>query len=69
MNHDKSPAYLSAHAMAEQEVKEGHALSFLTGYTRETGRYIELQTDQGWYPFWQEHHDEAYQGANDTTPD
>ena len=69
MNHDKSPAYLSAHAMAEQEVKEGHALSFLTGYNRESGRFIELQTDQGWCPFWQEHHDESYQGANDTTPD
>ena len=71
MNHDKTPEYLWAHKLAAQEVKDGHALSYLTGYNRETGRYIELQTDQGWNPepFWSEYRDAPYTGANDTTPD
>ncbi len=66
MNHAMTPAYLKAHAAAAQEVKDGHALSYLTGYSRETGRYIELQTDQGWNPepFWQEHRAE-YSGESE----
>jgi len=71
MNHDKTAEYLWAHKMAEQEVKDGNALSYLTGYNREQGRYIELQTDQGWNPepFWYENREPDYLGNNDSTPD
>lgn len=46
--------YHAACQLARQEIKDGHALTMLTGYTPQTGRYIELQTDQGWNPepFW-----------------
>jgi len=60
MNHAKTPEYLKAQAAAAQEVKDGNAISYLTGYSRDIGRYIELQTDQGWNPepFWIEHREE-----------
>lgn len=71
MDHSKTPDYLRAIKAAQKEIEDGHALSYLTAYHRETGRYIELLTDQGWNPepFWSEYRDEPYTGANDTTPD
>jgi hypothetical protein len=71
MNHAKTPDYLNAIANALQEIKNGHAISYCTGRSYSTGRYVELLTDQGWSPeyFWREYEDEPYMGANDTTPD
>lgn len=49
-------AYLAAIESAREEIANGHALSYLTGYSREVGRYVEVLTDQGWNPqrFWEE---------------
>lgn len=49
-------AYFAAIADACEEIANGHALSYLTGYSREVGRYVEVCTDQGWNParFWEE---------------
>jgi len=71
MNHEQTPAYLRAIAYAQQEIKDGHAISYCTGHSHSTGRYVELLTDQGWHPeyFWREYQDAHYMGANDTTPD
>ena len=49
-------AYFAAIAAAREEIAAGRALSYLTGYSREVGRYVELLSDQGWNParFWEE---------------
>lgn len=49
-------AYFTAIADACEEIAAGHAISYLTGYSREVGRYVEVLTDQGWNPdrFWEE---------------
>lgn len=48
--------YTEAHQLAQSMLKAGEIRSFACGYNSEHGRYIEVQTDQGWcpYPFWQE---------------
>ena len=53
----KDHAYHSAIAAARKEIADGFAISYLTGYNRDQGRYIDIQTDQGWNPvsFWQEY--------------
>lgn len=52
----KDQAYHYAIHMAKKEIKLGFAISYLTGFDHERGRYIELLTDQGWNPvsWWQE---------------
>lgn len=54
--------------LAKSEIKLGYALYISTGFNRDIGRYIDVQTDQGWNPehFWQEFHDEPYLGSNDS---
>lgn len=49
-------AYLAAVESARKEIAAGYALSYITGYDPKVGRYVEVQTDQGWNParFWEE---------------
>lgn len=59
--------YITAHKAVEAELRAGHIKAFACGYTKTKGRYIEVQTDQGWNPepFWQEIEPEPYLGNND----
>lgn len=59
--------YLQAVSLAHAELMAGHIKAYCTGYTADRGRYIEMQTDQGWNPepFFQEIQPEHYSGAND----
>lgn len=61
--------YHEAVQAARAEVKAGRAICYLTGYTRERGRYVELQTDQGWNPdpFWTEREQDQRPMGNDDT--
>ena len=61
--------YFEAVEAARAEVKAGRAVCYLTGFTRERGRYVELQTDQGWNPesFWTERDTETRPMGNDDT--
>jgi hypothetical protein len=57
---DYTPAnwtYLQAIEAARAEIDAGHARAYAIAYNHDRGRYIEIQTDQGWNPdpFWQEH--------------
>ena len=64
--------YQKAVEAAIAEVDAGRAICYLTGYTRARGRYVELQTDQGWNPepFWTELDDtDRPMGSNDTLGD
>lgn len=58
-----------AMAAARAEIEAGRAISMVTGYTRERGRYVELQTDQGWNPdpFWTERDNDTRPMGNDDT--
>jgi hypothetical protein len=49
--------FTEAVRLAMAEIKAGHAINYLVEYSRERGRFISIQTDQGWNPdpFWQEH--------------
>jgi hypothetical protein len=49
--------FLEAQAAAIDMVKDGEALAYGTGYNREMGRYIDIETDQGWSNFWMEFED------------
>jgi len=62
---EKDQAYHAAIHMAKQEIKLGFAISYLTGYDHERGRYIEVMTDQGWNPvsWWQEVEPDYYMGC------
>lgn len=60
--------YAEAVEAARAEVKAGRAVCYLTGYTRERGRYVEIETDGGWNPepFWTEYEqDTRPMGAHD----
>lgn len=54
--------YLQAVAAAQSELKAGHIRAYCTGYTPARGRYVEIQTGQGWCPepFFQEFPDEEF---------
>lgn len=43
-------AYQQAHRDAEQELKSGRIRSYSCTHTRERGRLIFFETDQGWNP-------------------
>lgn len=48
--------YLAAQKAVLADLKAGHIRAYATGYNASRGRYIEVQTDQGWNPnpYWQE---------------
>jgi hypothetical protein len=52
------PTYLQAIELARAEVKAGHAIAYAPGYSHDRGRYVEIETAEGWShePFWQEHY-------------
>lgn len=60
-------AYIEAVAAVAADLKAGHILAYATGYSRTRGRYIEIETDQGWNPepVWQEFEPEPYLGNDD----
>jgi hypothetical protein len=68
MNHAKTAEYLEVQAYAQQQLKAGHIKAYCTGHSHERGRYIEVQTDQGWNPepWWQEFYPEPWSGSNDS---
>ena len=45
-----------AQQMVEQLKQAGEIIRHSAGHSRERGRFIEVETDQGWnhYPVWQE---------------
>lgn len=45
-----SDAYLAAHKAASAALKAGHIRSYSCTHTRENGRQIFLETEQGWNP-------------------
>ena len=59
--------YLAAVAAAAAELKAGYIRAYATGYNKTRGRYIEIETDQGWNPepFWQEIEPDPYLGNDD----
>ena len=61
--------YFEAIDAARSEINAGRAICYATGYTRERGRYVELQTDQGWNPepFWTERESDTRPMGNDDT--
>ena len=61
--------YFEAVEAAKAEVKAGYAIRYLTGYTRERGRYVEIETDGGWNPepFWTEYEQDTRPMGNDDT--
>lgn len=61
----KDRAYHAAIVAVKKEITDGFAISYLTGYNRNVGRYIDVQSDQGWNPvsFWQEYRDDDYQST------
>jgi hypothetical protein len=64
--------YAQAIEAARAEIDAGHAIAYCTGHTRTRGRYVEIETAQGWNPdpLWQEFTDDTRPGgANDTNPD
>lgn len=42
--------YLQAHREVEKELKAGTIKAFACGFNHERGRYIEVETEQGWNP-------------------
>ena len=56
MDHNKTAEYLEVHRMMENELKAGNIKAFCCGHSHDRGRYIEVETDQGWNPcpVWQE---------------
>jgi hypothetical protein len=52
----KDQAYHYAVHTAKREISLGFALSYSVGHDNERGRYVEVETDQGWNPavWWQE---------------
>lgn len=48
--------FQQAQAMAEQMKAAGEIIRYSAGHSSERGRFIEVETDQGWnpYPMWQE---------------
>lgn len=42
---------------ARQAVKDGDILAYATGRTKEMGRHLVVETEQGWNPnpWWQEY--------------
>jgi len=48
--------FQQAQAMAEQMKAAGEIIRYSTGHSRERGRFIEVETEQGWCPcpMWQE---------------
>ena len=65
----KNDEYIEIHNYLNSELKHGNIKAFCTGYTKSTGRYFQVETDQGWNPenFWQEFHPDPYMGNNDTS--
>ena len=60
-------SYTQALADVIAEQKAGYIISYETGSDKERGRFIMVQTDQGWNPepWFQEIYPECYAGAND----
>lgn len=56
INPDRTADYIEAVDFARAGLKTGDFIKIHLGHDSEHGRYIEVQTDQGWcpYPFWQE---------------
>ena len=48
--------YQQAEQFAREMLRTGDIIAYAAGYTHERGRYIEVETDQGWNPdpIWQE---------------
>lgn len=69
MNHAQTADYLAAIEAIQADMKAGHIRAYATGYSKTRGRYIEIQTDQGWNPdpVWQEIEPEPYLGNDDRT--
>ena len=44
--------YIEAHKLAQQLLEAGEIKSFCTGHSRERGRYIQVETEQGWNPHY-----------------
>ena len=70
--HPSDWTYLQAIEAARAEIDAGHAIAYATGHSHARGRYVEIETTQGWNPepFWTEYQDDTRTGgANDTNHD
>jgi hypothetical protein len=55
-NTDRTMDFIAARDFAVFLLESGEIRNFSTGCSHERGRYIEVETDQGWNPcpMWQE---------------
>lgn len=42
-------AYMLCHIAATEALKTGECISVCTGHDNQVGRYIDVETDQGWH--------------------
>lgn len=51
---EKTAAYFERDAMARAGLAAGEFTAVCTGFSKESGRYIQVQNAQGWKNFWSE---------------
>ncbi len=50
MSQDRNEEYIAAHRLAKEMFERGEIINFSCSYSRERGRMIHIETDQGWCP-------------------
>lgn len=60
-HHEATATSLEMEMVAKAGVTAGEWKCYLTGFSKEIGRYIQVQTSQGWSPdyFWCQHPQKA----------